>query len=102
MVELPDKLHVAEDRGVARVVEAEPALELDDVPHRLAAVDQGPVLGLEARGVEGVGRRDLYAADLGRPALLDGLTVLYALPLQVGEDLEVRDHVCAGLLRYGD
>src|SRR4028119_445736 len=98
MGDLADKLHVAEDGGVARVVEAEAALELDHVTHRLPAADQGPVLRLDAGGVEGVRRRDLYAADLGRPALLYRLAVLDALPLQIREDFEVRDQVRARLL----
>ncbi len=44
IVELPDQPHVAEERGVAGMVELEAALELDHVTHRLAAVDEAPVV----------------------------------------------------------
>src|SRR5215217_7487064 len=73
------------------MVEPEPALELDDVAYWLARVDVAAVVELYARGVEGVGRRHLDAAYLGRAALLDRHGVLDPLPLQVGEDLEIRD-----------
>jgi hypothetical protein len=96
-VELDDQLHVAEDTGVPGVVELEAALELDDVAQRLAAVDQAAVVEGDGRGVEGVGRCHLDAADLTRSALLDRHRVLHALALEVGEDLEVGDRRCACL-----
>src|SRR5918994_1200994 len=99
VVDLPNQAHVAEDRSVARVVQLEATLELDDVAHRLATVDVAAVVELYARGVEGVGRRHLEAADLDRAALLYRHGVLDPLPLQIGEDLEVGDSPRAGLRR---
>src|SRR5215218_3309858 len=96
-VELPDQLHVAEDGGVSRVVELEAALELDYVAHRFAGVDHAAVVQGDARGVEGVGRRDLDPSDLNRAAFLDRYRVLDAHALEVGEDLEVRNGPGAGL-----
>src|SRR3712207_2809049 len=98
-VELPDQLHIAEDRGVPGVVELEAALELYDVAHRRATVDHGPVLSLDARGVEGVRRSYLDPPDLGCAAYLDRRYVLDALALEVGNDLEVGDRRRAGLSR---
>ena len=57
-VDLADKLHVAEDRGVPGVVELKAAFELDNVAHGLAAIDEASVLRLDARGVEGVSGGD--------------------------------------------
>src|SRR5215212_2332183 len=79
-----DELHLAENGGVAGVVDLEAALELQDVPAGLAGVDDGPVLFGDARGVDGVGRGDLDPADLGGAALLHRHHVLDTLAHQVG------------------
>src|SRR5215210_4069713 len=102
-VDLTYKAHVAEDGGVARMVELEPALELQDVPDGLASVHDCPVLFGYARRVEGVNHGDPDPADLGGAALLHWHPVLDALSLHVGEDLEIRHHQRPGLLRdrYG-
>jgi hypothetical protein len=74
-----DESHIAEDAGVAGVVELETALELHDVPAGLAAVDDGTVLFGDARSVQGVDHGNLDAADLGGTALLHRHHVLDAL-----------------------
>src|SRR5918998_4569980 len=101
-VNLADKLHVSEDGGVAGVVELEATLELQDVSHRLAGVDDGSVLFGDAGGVEGVSCGNLDRTDLNRTALLDRLPVLYALVLHVREDLEVSYRRRSGLLGQRD
>jgi hypothetical protein len=52
--------------------------------------------------VEGVGRGHLDPPDLRGATLLYRHRVLYALALEVAEDLEVRHRQRAGLLRHGD
>jgi hypothetical protein len=47
--------------------------------------------------MKGVGRGHLDAPDLDGAALLDRHRVLHALPLQIGEDLEVGHRRGAGL-----
>src|SRR3954453_13659562 len=49
-VEFADESHVAEEGGVAGVVELEPALELDHVAERFSAVDRAPVVEGEGGG----------------------------------------------------
>src|SRR3954471_4920849 len=80
-VDLTYKLHIAEDGGVASVIEPETALKLEDIAHGLAAVDEVSIVRLDARGVEGVGRGNPDPADLGGAAFLDRYRVFDTLAL---------------------
>jgi hypothetical protein len=64
-VDAPDQGHVAEDVRVAREVDPEPVLELEHDAARLARV---AAVG-RARGVVGVGERDLTPSTATVPPL---------------------------------
>ena len=70
-VEIADDGHVAEDVGVAGVVELDSVGELEHVAARLAAVDDLVAI-LYAAGVDGVDHGDFRVGDGLRAALIHG------------------------------
>ena len=96
LVVLGNKLHVAEQAGVAHVPDLETVLELDDVAHRLAGrvrfVLAGDRVGKDVqRRVLGLHRRDLDARQRRDVAAL--VEAVRQVGRQHAQGVERRDHV---------
>ena len=80
-VKIADDRHIAEDIGVAGMVDLNAVLELDDVAAGFAAVDQLVAI-LDAAGVIGVDHGDFDVAEFLRAAFIHHGGLLCALLLQ--------------------
>src|SRR5579859_858366 len=101
-VEIVHKLHVAEDRGVAGVVDLQSILEFENVAARVAGVDDLAFV-LDAAGVQGVDHGHADICHHLRSAFVHGLEVFNSLLSQPGAELKNSNHrrlVLAGNFHY--
>jgi hypothetical protein len=77
-VKIGDQFHVAENGGIAGVIDRESAGQADDVAAGFAAVND-LIAVLNAAGVEGVRHRDFDLADRLRAAFVHAADICHAL-----------------------
>ncbi len=94
-VELADQFHVAEQRGIARVVNRLVVLEFHDEAGGLTEIDDAVLV--DAAAVARIGHGDAQAFAGDRAALVHRLDVLHALGAEPRGDLPDADHGGAGL-----
>ncbi len=100
-VEIADDSHVAEDVGVAGVVELDSVGELEHVAAGFAAVDDLVAI-LNAAGVDGVDHGDLHVGDGLRAALIHGRDLFDTFFLEPEAEFEDADGGGVVLFAYID
>ena len=83
-IQVADDLHVAENGGIARVVNPFSVLEGQNEARRLSGVDARIV---EARTVHGVGERDADTAEIHRSPFAHRARVLFGKTLVLGDQV---------------
>src|ERR1700687_717732 len=85
-IEIADDGHIAEDVGIARVVELDSVRELEHIPARFAAIDDLVAI-LYSAGMHRVNHGDLHTRDGLRAALVHGCNLFDAFFLQPQAEL---------------